>query len=56
VEFDAEMDARGIQIAVARASEPLRAMLDRTGVTERIGADYFFPSLHAALRAYRQEQ
>jgi high affinity sulfate transporter 1 len=55
VEFDAEMDARKIQIAVARASEPLRAMLDRTGVTERIGADYFFPSLHAALRAYRQE-
>lgn len=54
VEFDNDMDARGIQIAIARASEPLRAMLDRTGVTERIGEAYFFDSLHAAIEEYRQ--
>ncbi len=53
VEFDSDMDARGIQIAIARASEPLRAMLDRTGVTERIGEAYFFDSLHAAIEEYR---
>ncbi len=52
MEFDAEMDERHIQIAIARAGEPLRAMLDRTGVTERIGEDFFFPSLHGAIRAY----
>lgn len=52
VEFDNDMDARGIQIAIARASEPLRAMLDRTGVTERIGEAYFFDSLHAAIEEY----
>jgi high affinity sulfate transporter 1 len=56
VEFDADMDARGIQIAIARAGEPLREMLDRTGVTERIGADYFFDSLHAAIDTYERSQ
>jgi sulfate permease, SulP family len=55
VEFDEEMDRRGIQIAVARASQPLRQALDRTGVTERIGGDYFFASLHAAIEAYGQQ-
>ncbi len=52
VEFDTDMDARKIQIAIARSSEPLREMLDRTGVTERIGEAYFFTSLHAAIEAY----
>ncbi|MCB0055971.1 MAG: SulP family inorganic anion transporter [Caldilineaceae bacterium] len=52
MEFDAEMDERHIQIAIARAGEPLRAMLDRTGVTERIGEAFFFPSLHGAIQAY----
>lgn len=54
VEFDTEMDAAGIQIAIARASEPLRAMLDRTGVTERIGEAYFFDSLHGAIEMYEK--
>ena len=53
VEFDDEMDGRKIQIAIARASEPLRDMLDRTGVTARIGEAYFFGSLHAAIEEYR---
>jgi high affinity sulfate transporter 1 len=52
VEFDADMDARNIQIVIARASEPLRAMLDRAGVTERIGGAYFFDSLHEAIAAF----
>ena len=52
MEFDAEMDDRHIQIVIARASEPLRAMLDRTGVTARIGEKYFFPSLHGAIHAF----
>jgi high affinity sulfate transporter 1 len=52
VEFDTDMDARGIQIAIARAGAPLRAMLDRTGVTERIGEAYFYDSLHDAIEAY----
>ena len=52
VEFDTDMDARKIQIAIARSSEPLREMLDRTGVTERIGEAYFFTSLHDAIEAY----
>lgn len=52
MEFDEEMDERHIQIAIARSGEPLRAMLDRTGVTERIGENFFFPSLHGAIRAY----
>ena len=55
VEFDAEMDAAGIQIAIARPSEPLREMLNRTGVTERIGEAYFFDSLHDAIERYRQQ-
>jgi high affinity sulfate transporter 1 len=56
VEFDTDMDERGIQIAIARASQPLREMLQRTGVVERIGEAYFFDSLHAAVEAYEQQQ
>jgi SulP family sulfate permease len=56
VEFDNDMDERGIQIAIARASQPLREMLQRTGVMERIGEAYFFDSLHAAIEAYEQQQ
>ena len=55
VEFDEEMDRRQIQIAVARASEPLRAVLDRTGVTAHIGEGYFFGSLHKAIAAFEQK-
>jgi high affinity sulfate transporter 1 len=54
VEFDAEMDAAGIQIAIARPSEPLCEMLKRTGVMERIGEAYFFESLHDAIEAYKR--
>jgi high affinity sulfate transporter 1 len=54
VEFDAEMDAANIQIVIARPSAPLRAMLDRTGVTERIGEAYFFDSLHDAIEACKR--
>lgn len=54
VQFDAEMDAAGIQIAVAHATAPLRAALDRTGLTERIGGAFFFATLDGALDAYRR--
>jgi SulP family sulfate permease len=54
VEFDTEMDDRSIQIAIARPSQPLREMLQRTGVMERIGEAYFFDSLHDAIEAYAQ--
>lgn len=55
VQFDAEMDAAGIQIAIARATVPLRAALDRTGLTERIGAAFFFNTLAAAIEAHQSQ-
>jgi MFS superfamily sulfate permease-like transporter len=48
----AELSKRGITLAVARANAPLREMLQRTGVTDAIGAENFYPSVRTAVQAY----
>jgi SulP family sulfate permease len=48
-----ELDARGIVFGLARIKQDLRAVLEPTGLLQRIGAPYLFPTLPTAVEAYR---
>lgn len=47
-----ELAAQGITFAVARSRGLFDAMLSRTGLAERIGANRIFPSVRAGVQAY----
>jgi SulP family sulfate permease len=49
-----ELERQGITFALARAHFPLREMLRRTRLDARIGQAHMFPSVHAAVQAFRQ--
>jgi sulfate permease, SulP family len=42
---------QGITLVVARIKSPLQAHFDSTGLTGRIGADHFYPTVAAAVAA-----
>jgi MFS superfamily sulfate permease-like transporter len=44
-----ELADKGVVLAIAGAKGPLRAMLDRTGITQQIGSARLFPTLESAL-------
>jgi high affinity sulfate transporter 1 len=46
------LQERGIVFAVAEVSDDLRHELDRFGLTAKIGADHYYPSLHDARSAF----
>jgi MFS superfamily sulfate permease-like transporter len=48
-----ELAGQGIVLAIARSKGIFRVMLDRTGVAERIGAAYLFPTVHDGVEAFR---
>jgi hypothetical protein len=39
---------------MARANQPLRDLLQATGLTTRIGEDHIYPSVRAAVTAYHE--
>lgn len=41
-ELEADLDAAGVQLMLARVRPPVRALLDRSGVTEAIGAENIY--------------
>ncbi len=45
-----ELHREGIALLLVRVHYPVRAMLDRSGITERIGADHVYPRALAAVR------
>ncbi len=47
-----ELAAQGIAFAVARSRGLFDAMLRRTGLADRIGADHVFPSVRSGVQAY----
>jgi SulP family sulfate permease len=51
-----EFAAHGISFKIARANRPLRLRLERIGLTQRLGESSLFPSVHAAIDAFRREQ
>ncbi len=51
--LDADLERRGVDLWVARANEPLRKLLEVTGLTQRLGKGNVYPSVRAAVTAYR---
>jgi high affinity sulfate transporter 1 len=47
-----ELTEKGVALAIAGAKGPLRAMLDRTRLTQQIGSARLFPTLEAAVEEY----
>jgi high affinity sulfate transporter 1 len=52
LELADQLGQRGIVFAVAEANDDLRRELDRFGLTDKIGPDRYFDSLHAARDAF----
>ena len=54
--LQSELEGKGVVMAIARASQPLQEILQRAGLTERIGASYFFPTVRTGVRAFIEQQ
>jgi sulfate permease, SulP family len=52
--LDADLEQRGIEMKFARATRPLRERLTRIGLGEHLQKQNLFPSVHAAVAAFRQ--
>jgi SulP family sulfate permease len=52
--LDADLEQRGIEMKFARANRPLRERLTRIGLGEHLQKQNLFPSVHAAVAAFRQ--
>ncbi len=50
--LQSELEGKGVVMAIARASQPLQEILQRAGLTERIGFSYFFPTVRTGVRAF----
>jgi high affinity sulfate transporter 1 len=51
-----ELRAKGIALNIARAKGWFRAMLERTGLAERLGGEHIFLTVNAAVAAYRAQR
>lgn len=49
----AELAERGVRLAFARVKGHVHDVFDSSGLTEVIGAQYFFPSVRAGVRAFQ---
>ena len=47
-----ELQAHDINLVIAEAMEPVRAELDRYGITELLGHDALFPTVHDAVQRF----
>jgi len=54
--LQSELEGKGVVMAIARASQPLQEILQRAGLTERIGSSYFFPTVRTGVRAFNEQQ
>ncbi len=53
--LDADLERRGVELWIARANEPLRELLQATGLTKRLGKQNIYPSVRAAVVAYHAQ-
>jgi sulfate permease, SulP family len=53
--LDADLERAGADLWIARANGPLRQLLTATGLTARLGAEHIYPSVRAAVVAYRAQ-
>ncbi len=52
--LDADLERRGVEFWVARANQPLRELFEVTGLTKRLGKENIYPSVRAAVMAFRE--
>lgn len=54
--LDADLEQRGVDFVESRtANGPLRDLLARTGLTQRLGEEHIYPSVRAAVAAYHEQ-
>ena len=53
--LDADLERHGVELWIARANEPLRQLLETTGLTGRLGKDNIYISVRAAVDAYHAQ-
>jgi sulfate permease, SulP family len=51
-----EFEREKIVLAIARASQPVSQMLERTGLAERIGTNHFFPTIRTGVQAFIERE
>ncbi|MCA9591399.1 MAG: STAS domain-containing protein, partial [Myxococcales bacterium] len=51
-ELDKDLAVRGTELAFAELKDPVKDRLDRYGLRERVGRDFFFPTLGVAVKEY----
>ena len=54
-DLDEELNARGISLVFAELKDPVREKIERYGLTRTIDPGHFFPTIGAAVKAFRQE-
>jgi high affinity sulfate transporter 1 len=54
-ELDEGLNAQGISLVFAELKDPVRAKIERYGLTRTIDPRHFFPTIEAAITAFRQE-
>jgi high affinity sulfate transporter 1 len=54
-ELDEALNAQGISLVFAELKDPVREKIERYGLTRTIDPNHFFPTLDAAVEAFRQQ-
>jgi high affinity sulfate transporter 1 len=54
-ELDQALNDQGISLVFAELKDPVRAKIERYGLTRTINPRHFFPTIDAAVAAYRQQ-
>ena len=52
-DFDEDLNDRGISLVFAELKDPVRAKIERYGLTRTIDPEHFYPTLEAAIAAFR---
>jgi MFS superfamily sulfate permease-like transporter len=52
--LDETLNAAGISLVFAELKDPVRAKIERYGLTRTINPDHFFPTIESAVAAFRQ--
>jgi SulP family sulfate permease len=55
-EMREELGGRGIELILAQAKAPIRAMLEKTGLAQEMGPDRMFPTIEGAVLAISRAQ
>ena len=54
-ELDETLNAQGISLVFAELKDPVRAKIERYGLTRTIDPRHFFPTIGAAITAFRDQ-